>query len=158
MVIVDANDGLSVWSGRLTTSVAGTADTLANVVHKALSRDASNITSGGCIAVPRPSGRRPYALRAVPVRPDGPVRLATSTVLIVIVDPEDQPQPEPEALRRLDGLTRNEADVALRVLECWVSRRSPWNSRCRFLPSAFTCSRCSTRPIRNGRRSWFGCY
>jgi len=114
--IIASSDGLCLRSGYLAANVVRTDDALGQVVRQAFSRGRSTIARGGCIAVPRPSGRRPYALRAVPLNPDGPVGVATQTVLIVIVDPELQPMPESEALRRLYGVTRNEAEVALRVL------------------------------------------
>jgi DNA-binding CsgD family transcriptional regulator len=37
--------------------------------------------------------------------------------LVLIVDPEKQPEPELQALRRLYGLTKTEANIALGVLD-----------------------------------------
>jgi DNA-binding CsgD family transcriptional regulator len=35
---------------------------------------------------------------------------------VIVIDPERQGEPEPDLLRRLYGLTRAEAEVALRVM------------------------------------------
>jgi DNA-binding CsgD family transcriptional regulator/PAS domain-containing protein len=114
--IVASADGLCVRSGYLRATVARTDGVLDLAVHRAFSRGRSTVATGGCVAVPRLSGLRPYVVRVIPLNPEGRVGEASSTVLVVIADPEREPQPESEALRRLYGLTKTEAAVAVRVL------------------------------------------
>jgi DNA-binding CsgD family transcriptional regulator len=114
--IVALADGLCVRSGFLRATVARTDGVLDLAVHRAFSRGGSTVVSGGCVAVPRPSGRRPYVVRAIPLAAASADGLASPSVLIVIADPEREPAPDPETLRRLYGLTKTEAEVALRVL------------------------------------------
>ena len=73
--------------------------------------------TGGCVAVPRSFGRRPYVIRVIPTRAAELNGMAYPTALVVIVDPEQEPVPDADALRRLYGLTKTEAEVALRVLD-----------------------------------------
>jgi DNA-binding CsgD family transcriptional regulator/PAS domain-containing protein len=114
--IVASGDGLSVRSGCLRATVARTDGVLDLVVHRAFSRGQSTVASGGCVAVPRPSGRHPYIVRVIPL--EGPDRVGgrRSAALVVIADPERDPEPELGELQRLYGLTKTEAEVALRVL------------------------------------------
>jgi DNA-binding CsgD family transcriptional regulator len=69
------------------------------------------------VAIPRSDGRRPYVLRAIPISLDNGIDVTPPTALVVIVDPELEPVPDSDALRRLYGLTKNEAKVALHVLD-----------------------------------------
>jgi DNA-binding CsgD family transcriptional regulator len=114
--IVASADGLCVRSGCLRATVARTDGVLDLVVHRAFSRGRSTVATGGCVSVRRPSGRRPYVVRVVPLNAEALVGEASPTVLIVIADSEREPEPESEALRRLYGLTKTEAEVTLRVL------------------------------------------
>jgi DNA-binding CsgD family transcriptional regulator/PAS domain-containing protein len=114
--IVASADGLCVRSGYLRATVSRTDGVLDLAVHRAFSRGSSTVATGGCVAVPRLSGLRPYVVRVIPLNPEGRVGEASSTVLVVIADPEQEPEPESEALRRLYGLTKTEAAVAVRVL------------------------------------------
>jgi DNA-binding CsgD family transcriptional regulator/PAS domain-containing protein len=114
--IISCGDGLCVRSGYLRATIARTDGVLDLAVHRAFSRGRSTVAAGGCVAVPRPSGRRPYVVRVVPLNSGGSVGEESPNVLVVIADPEREPQPESEALRSLYGLTKTEADVALRVL------------------------------------------
>ena len=114
--IVASADGLCVRSGYLRATVARTDGVLDLAVHRASSRGRSTVATGGCVAVPRVSGLRPYVVRVIPLNPEGRVGEASSTVLVVIADPEREPEPDSEALRRLYGLTKTEAAVAVRVL------------------------------------------
>ncbi len=114
--IVSSGDGLCVRSGYLRATVARTDGVLDLAVHRAFSRGRSTVAAGGCVAVPRPSGRRPYVVRVIPLNSERSVGEESPNVLVVIADPEREPEPESEALRSLYGLTKTEADVALRVL------------------------------------------
>jgi DNA-binding CsgD family transcriptional regulator len=113
--IVTSGDGLRVRSGQLIAAVARTDKVLGRVVHLANS-DESTLATGGCVAVARPSGRRSYLVRVVPLASGDSICVASPTALVVIVDPEHETRPDVDVLRRLYGLTATEAAVALRVL------------------------------------------
>jgi DNA-binding CsgD family transcriptional regulator len=115
--IVASRDGLSVVSGLLRASVAHADRALERAVHQALAAPRSDAVTGGCVAVPRPAGQRPYVIRVIPTSVAESNGMASPTALVVIVDPEREPVPDVDALRRLYGLTKTEAEVALRVLD-----------------------------------------
>jgi DNA-binding CsgD family transcriptional regulator/PAS domain-containing protein len=115
--IVASRDGLRLRSGHLTATSAHGNARLDGAVHQALSGERSDVPTGGCVAVSRLSGKRPYVIRVIPLAPEVAVGVASPTALVLIVDPEKEPEPELEALRRLYGLTDTEAEVALRVLD-----------------------------------------
>jgi DNA-binding CsgD family transcriptional regulator len=115
--IVTSGDGLCVRAGRLTATVARTDGALRHVVHQAFSSGRSAVATGGCLAASRPSGRRSYVVRVIPLALETWVGVASPSALVLIVDPEKQPEPELQALRRLYGLTKTEANIALRVLD-----------------------------------------
>lgn len=114
--IVASRDGLCVRSGHLTSAVARADRVLGRVVQRA-NRDESTVATGGCVAVSRPSGRRPYLIRVIPLSSGDSVGLVSPTALVVIVDPEHEPRPDLEVVRALYGLTKTEAAVAVRVLD-----------------------------------------
>lgn len=107
--IVAARDGLCVRSGYLKASVAH----VDHLLDKAVQQAVSDVPTAGCVAVPRCFGQRPYVVRVVPTG----TAESTPTALVVIADPEQEPVADSDALRRLYGLTKTEAEVALRVLD-----------------------------------------
>lgn len=113
--MVASRDGLSVHAGRLRTTAPGSDTVLAHALQCALARGDS-IATGDCLAAPRPSGRRPYLLRVVPLGETTAQVGKSSGAMVVVVDPEDETEPEIATLIRVHGLTRTEARVALRVL------------------------------------------
>lgn len=115
--IVASRDGLCVISGLLRASVAHADRALERAVHQALADPRADAWTGGCVAVPRSFGQRPYVVRVIPTSAAELNGMASPTALVVIVDPEQEPVPDSEALRRLYGLTKTEAEVALRVLD-----------------------------------------
>jgi DNA-binding CsgD family transcriptional regulator len=115
--IVAAGDGLNVCSGRLRATVAHVDQQLDHAVRQALSARPSDVPTAGCVAIPRPFGQRPYVVRVVPTSAEESTGIPAATALVVIVDPEQEPVPDSETLRRLYGLTKTEAEVALRVLD-----------------------------------------
>jgi DNA-binding CsgD family transcriptional regulator len=111
-----ANDGLLLRDGRLTT--ARTEETAALTRHVAEAiRTAGrrNGHGGGALLVPRPSGRRPFALLIAPLSPD--VALGTPhrtlAALILITDLDSPPELLGRRLVELFGLTPTEACLAV---------------------------------------------
>lgn len=115
--IVACGDGLCVRSGFLRASVAHIDGVLDRLVRQALAGRRTDIATGGCVAIPRSFGQRPYIVRAIPTSAAESVGAQPPTALIVIVDPGQESVPDLDALRRLYGLTKTEAEVALRVLD-----------------------------------------
>jgi DNA-binding CsgD family transcriptional regulator len=70
--------------------------------------------SGNSFAFSRPSGKRPYSIHVLPLKPaENP---SAARALVMIIDPEQEPEPPKVLLRSLFGLTNGEADVALLML------------------------------------------
>ncbi|GFG52910.1 hypothetical protein CQY20_27780 [Mycolicibacterium agri] len=114
--MVAARDGLCVVSGLLRASVAHADHALGRAVQRALAGHGPDTATGDCVSIPRSFGQRPYVVRVVPTSAEAH-GMAAPSALIVIVDPEHEPVPDSAALRRLYGLTKTEAEVALRVLD-----------------------------------------
>ena len=74
---------------------------------------------GGRMLVARPSGRRPYVVRVVPV--PRTERFLTRTSIACVVHVQDlalAPAPPIEALRVTFGLTQREAELAVELARC----------------------------------------
>jgi DNA-binding CsgD family transcriptional regulator len=107
--ILRARDGLSLRGQTLQAS--GTAhDRFAAAVRRCC------VLGGDLIAVPRPSGRRPYVLSIVPSG-SGRDRLPVRAATVFITDPEKQPRSNIDAVRAAYGLTEAEAKLCTRLHE-----------------------------------------
>lgn len=69
------------------------------------------LESAGVVALPRPSGRAPFMLRAVPVVP-GRVGGGFRGAMLVVADGARRPRPNPALLGRMFALTPAEAALA----------------------------------------------
>jgi DNA-binding CsgD family transcriptional regulator len=108
--ILSAQDGLRVAHG-----VVGPADPTAARQFSALVGRAAggDMPAGGSLAVPRPSGGRPYAVQIAPCRPGrSGLFPSPARVVLTIVDFEAESGPDHETLRALFGLTMAQASVA----------------------------------------------
>lgn len=114
--MVAAADGLGVRSGHLVATGERADSTLGRMVYQASVGGPADVAAGGCLAIARPSGRRPYVARVIPLGTGVSTDVAARSALIVVADPEREPEPETDTLRRLYGLTKTEAEVARRVL------------------------------------------
>ncbi|MET0473051.1 MAG: LuxR C-terminal-related transcriptional regulator [Mycobacterium sp.] len=113
--IVAAGDGPRVRSGRLGLKIPSNDAELYHGILNAMGCNESGLRCGSSLLCPRPDGRRSYVVHVVPFRSfasDGDEPRA----LVIVVDPERQAEPPRELLNRLYGLTRAEAEIALRVL------------------------------------------
>lgn len=113
--MVKCGDGLYVRSGYLHATVASTDRQFDGIVKKAVADRHSSPATGGYLAIPRSGGKRPYVVRVIPTR--AYTIDASPTALVFVVDPEQEFMPDREAVRRLYGLTKTEADIAMRVLD-----------------------------------------
>jgi len=114
--ILTADDGLHVRSGYVGAASTSAKQHLFRAVEDALAGDGSDIRAGRSFTCGRPSGKRPYVIHVLPLHRAGiDYPSAEARALIVIVDSEREPQPAVAMWRRLYGLTRTEAEVALRI-------------------------------------------
>ncbi len=69
---------------------------------------------GGSMALAKRAGPRPYAVLVAPV-PEraAPLSLAAPAVVVLLTDPDHAPETPAQLLRRVYGLTRKEAQLAL---------------------------------------------
>jgi DNA-binding CsgD family transcriptional regulator/PAS domain-containing protein len=69
---------------------------------------------GGSMALAKHTGPRPYAVLVAPVHERAsPLSLAAPAVLVLLTDPDHAPETPAQLLRRVYGLTRKEAQLAL---------------------------------------------
>lgn len=112
--VLAAGDGLGLRGERLTIAEPAAAAALRRVLRAAAAGPASE--GGGQIVVPRPSGRRAYALLATPLPGTTELSAGRPAVLLHLVDPESHRRLAGVNLRRLYGLTAAEADLAAGLL------------------------------------------
>ena len=110
-----AQDGLHTVQGVLAAADPTTRQRLADAVHIAAGPDQPY---GSSLAVPRPSGRRPYAVQVTPCRPER-IGLfpAPARVLLTIADLDAGIRPAAAALREMFGLSRAQIAVAVLLAE-----------------------------------------
>lgn len=109
-----AGDGLTVRRGRILASSTTHQGALDDFLRAAFDQD---VEEPGSLALPRPSGKRPLVLRAVPLSKHefpGHTTKQPRLVLLLLFDLEQKDQTGLSALRSL-GLTAAEARVAMRV-------------------------------------------
>jgi DNA-binding CsgD family transcriptional regulator/PAS domain-containing protein len=112
--IAATDDGPRVRSGRLGLGPPSIDATLQQNIANALGRNDSHARSGGSLLCPRTEGRRSYVIHVVPFTSSGPDG-DRPRALVIVIDPERQAEPPRDLLNRLYGLTRAEAEIALRV-------------------------------------------
>jgi len=108
--LLAAGDALRAESGLLAANQPGRTAALRRMVRAAVLGEAS-----GAQALPRPGGRLPVMLEAVPMGSSAVLygRRPTPAVLLLVDDPEDDRVPDATLLREFYGLTATEAAVAI---------------------------------------------
>ncbi|MBD0274073.1 MAG: hypothetical protein ICV73_19360, partial [Acetobacteraceae bacterium] len=117
--ILAAADGLhSGRDGLRADSAAQTDELRRRIGRAALPPGGEGAPAAGALALARRSGRRPLSVLVAPCRREGSWDLARAppAALVFVVDPERAAAVPADRLRRLYGLTRAEAEVALAVL------------------------------------------
>lgn len=114
-VIVADNDGVSRDDASLRIAAATARQQIQRLVTRA--DPTPRLAVGGqlddCVAVPRPSGRRPYVVVVAPLTSRVGLDLAEgAAAALFITDPEQALQPSERRLRQLFGFTPAEARVA----------------------------------------------
>jgi len=113
--IVAIGDGPAVRWGRIVLGVPSVDARLQRCVADALGANDSGARHGNSLLCPRTAELRPYVIHVVPFA-SAPSDRPQPRALVIVVDPERQAEPHRDLLIRLFGLTRAEAEVALRVL------------------------------------------
>jgi DNA-binding CsgD family transcriptional regulator/PAS domain-containing protein len=118
--LLATGDGLSIGaSGSISAIVPSVDRRLQGLAACALGDGPSEAPSGGSFVCPRPSGRRAYVVHVVPLPADqGRWDTTCRRALVLIIDPAHVRKLDSTVLRQLYGLTKTEADVAVRVLRC----------------------------------------
>lgn len=115
--IVRADDGVHVYAGRIGATNTLTERKLYRALHAALIGDRSDVRAGRSFTCERPSGKRPYVIQVLPLHHTGSGEMPReATALVLIIDTEQESVPSTTLLRRLFGLTRTEAEVAVRIV------------------------------------------
>lgn len=117
--VAAARDGLELGADELRPSDRTAAARLRALLSGAAARDSGALRGGGWLLLPRPSGRRPYALLAAPLGRTHRAQASPGCQAVGIAfisDPEDAPRDADVALGSLFGLTRAECALASRLL------------------------------------------
>lgn len=117
--IVKSEDGLSTIGGRLSASRPRETLELRRLIAEASrTSHGEGLSSGGALALPRPSLLRPLSVLVTPVPSsefhDG---LTHPTAVVFVTDPEQEAAPAQDILMRLYCLTRAEARLAAVMME-----------------------------------------
>lgn len=112
--VLAAADGLRVERGALAASAPESTAALRRLVAGAADPTAYGPASaGGCLALARPSLRRPLELLVAPLPPElAPVAAGRAAAALFLVDPERRLELPLDVLRQLYGLTPAEARLA----------------------------------------------
>jgi DNA-binding CsgD family transcriptional regulator/PAS domain-containing protein len=117
--ILATADGLHAGPDGLRADSAAQTDELRRRIGRAaLPPGGEGAPAAGALSLARRSGRRPLSVLVAPCRREGSWDLARAppAALVFVVDPERAAAVPADRLRRLYGLTRAEAHVALAVL------------------------------------------
>jgi DNA-binding CsgD family transcriptional regulator/PAS domain-containing protein len=115
--ILRAEDGMQMQSARIAATSMPADRQLCRALRGALTDDGAKIRSGRSFLCERPSGKRPYVVHVLPLhRATTDEMSSEARALVLIIDPDQEPDPAAVLLRRLYGLTKAEADVALRMM------------------------------------------
>jgi DNA-binding CsgD family transcriptional regulator len=113
--IVNSLDGLSIPHGMFEAAQPRADTELHRAIYCVLEPNYSGPYTETSVLCPRPSGRRPYVIHVLPFQ-SAARTLGAPRALVLIIDPEVQPEPPTDLLRRLYGMTKAEAAVAIRLL------------------------------------------
>jgi len=115
--IAAANDGLSIGSDRLSAARLDDDTLLQKALADAITAARGGVASanvGDVLSLGRPSGKRPLAIRVIPIMRRRPVFAERQpAALLFVSDPEIMPSPPRALLKRAYKLTPRECDVAL---------------------------------------------
>lgn len=117
--ILSDNDGLATVRGRLTSARKTQSKKLRQMIRQASRVNRLQASyGGGCLSIPHPSFKRPYAVMICPIPFSQYVWMRQAgSALVFITDPEVEANPPQRALVDLHGLTPAEARVAIQLIQ-----------------------------------------
>jgi DNA-binding CsgD family transcriptional regulator/PAS domain-containing protein len=116
--IINSKDGLSIQRSVLSTAIPQEARHLQKLIRDASRLKVRDTKNAGAMAVSRPSLKRPFSVLVTPVPGDCMFTDITRPCAIVFVtDPEVLPEADKHTLCRIYGVTKAEAEIALRLTE-----------------------------------------
>ncbi len=115
--LLRAGDGLALRRGRLAAAAPKETGALLSAIRQAGVAADGAAQPPAALALPRPSLKRPLEvlvapLRRTPARPGQPAAVA-----LFVSDPERRAEPAVDALRRLYGLSKAEATLAVALVD-----------------------------------------
>ncbi len=114
--ILAGNDGLRSRKGTVEATRPATNSELRQRIGQAVRCGDRGFRSGALMTCSRPSGKWPYIIHVVPLQRE-PAAEHAGSALLFVVDPDAKPWPATDLVRRIFGMTRAEAEVAVRVLD-----------------------------------------
>ena len=155
--VLRAADGLCLRSGRIGATSTSNEHQLHRALHVALDGGRSRIRSGQSLNCRRPSGKHAYVIHIVPLHlTETDETVCAARALVVVIDPEDQHVPAGALLRRLYGLTKGEAEVAVRVVRGASPKEIADELSVSYETIRTICNMCSTRPTRTAKANLCG--
>ncbi len=117
--IVRQRDGLTMSADGLHAALPGETSALRRLIHDAIAtHNGKGGQSGGALALPRPSLKRPLNVLVTPLFSHNQLAVQRrATVALFLSDPEATEEADDDALRRLFGLSRAEANVASLLMQ-----------------------------------------
>lgn len=116
--IVRARDGLTVANGFLRAAGAANNRTLQEIIGRVLQSPPDALPhSGGALAVARPSGRTPFALRVMPSTTGEALRTGELPAALVLIADADRRGAPSEATLQSLGFSPSEARIAQRLVQ-----------------------------------------
>ncbi len=112
--VLGSRDGLRCTRGAVEAVRPSSNSVLQCAIERAVTCGNRGFRSGAAIACPRTSGKWAYIIHVLPLgreaSTDGPA-------LLLVIDPDERSRPPTELVRNIFGLTKAEADVAVRILD-----------------------------------------
>lgn len=113
--ILDSRDGLRGRAGTIEACRPTTDRELKVAIGQSVAPDSRGCPRGATVTCPRPSGKWPYIVHLLPLGRES-VPESGGRALLIVVDPDDKPCPTTTLMRNIFGMTRAEAEVAVRIL------------------------------------------
>ena len=107
-------DGVTTRAGRLTIVMAAAERRLREAVLAVCATAPEDVGGGQSFSCARLSGRRRYVVQVLPLHRDDRTR-SSGPALVIITDPERIAEPDHALVQDLFGLTKMEAQIAVRL-------------------------------------------
>lgn len=114
--ILAGGDGLRSRAGTIEATRPSMNSELHRRIGQAVRGGSRGFRCGAMMVCSRPSGKWPYVIHTVPLRCEGAAS-KDGPALVFVIDPEAKPCPATDLVRRIFGMTRAEAEVAVRVVD-----------------------------------------